>query len=49
MNTDSTYYGGTGIGNMGEVDAEEVAWHDQPYSARVTLPPLAVIWLTPAR
>ena len=48
MNTDSTYYGGTGIGNMGEVEAEDVSWHDQPYSARVTLPPLAVIWLTPA-
>jgi 1,4-alpha-glucan branching enzyme len=48
MNTDSTYYGGTGIGNMGEVEAEERAWQDQPYSAVVTLPPLAVLWLCPA-
>jgi 1,4-alpha-glucan branching enzyme len=35
------------VGNLGGVEAEEVAWHDQPYSAEVTLPPLAVVWLVP--
>jgi 1,4-alpha-glucan branching enzyme len=49
VNTDSVYYGGSGIGNMGEVAAEERPWHDQPYSAEVTLPPLGVLWLAPAR
>ena len=48
LNTDSTYYGGTGVGNLGEVKAEERGWHDQPFSAEVTLPPLAAVWLRPA-
>jgi 1,4-alpha-glucan branching enzyme len=45
LNTDSTYYGGSGVGNLGAVDAEETGWHGQPYSAEVTLPPLGVVWL----
>jgi 1,4-alpha-glucan branching enzyme len=30
---------------MGAVTAEESAWHGQPASAVVTLPPLATLWL----
>jgi 1,4-alpha-glucan branching enzyme len=48
LNTDSAYYGGTGVGNLGKVIAEETTWHDQPFSAVLTLPPLAVVWLQPA-
>ena len=48
LNTDSTYYAGAGIGNMGAVTAEERGWHDQPYSALLTLPPLSVLWLRPS-
>ena len=29
------------------VDAEELAWHGQQWSAELTLPPLGVIWLVP--
>ena len=47
LNTDSTYYGGSDVGNLGGVQAEEYPWHDQPYSAEVTLPPLGVLWLVP--
>jgi 1,4-alpha-glucan branching enzyme len=47
LNTDSTYYGGSDVGNLGGVVAEERGWHDQPYSADVTLPPLGVVWLVP--
>jgi 1,4-alpha-glucan branching enzyme len=47
LNTDSTYYGGTGVGNLGGVVAEKRPWHDQPYSALLTLPPLSVLWLRP--
>jgi 1,4-alpha-glucan branching enzyme len=47
LNTDSTYYGGSDVGNLGGVEAEEHGWHDQPYSAEVTLPPLGVVWLVP--
>ena len=32
----------------GRGDAEETPWHDQPFSAVLTLPPLAVVWLQPA-
>jgi 1,4-alpha-glucan branching enzyme len=48
LNTDSTHYGGSNVGNLGAITAEEKPWHDQPYSAEVTLPPLGVIWLVPA-
>ena len=47
LNTNSSYYGGSGLGNMGVVTAEAHGWHDQPFSAEVTLPPLSVIWLRP--
>jgi 1,4-alpha-glucan branching enzyme len=47
LNTDSEFYGGTGVGNQGVVTSEEQPWHDQPFSAAVTLPPLGVVWLTP--
>jgi 1,4-alpha-glucan branching enzyme len=48
LNTDSTHYGGSGVGNLGAVVADDQGWHDQPYSATVTLPPLGVVWLRPA-
>jgi 1,4-alpha-glucan branching enzyme len=47
LNTDSAYYGGSGVGNMGAVECEPVPWHDQPFSAELTLPPLAAVWLVP--
>ncbi len=47
LNTDSAYYGGSGVGNLGGVDAEATPWHDQPYSALLTLPPLGTVWLVP--
>ncbi len=47
LNTDSTYYGGSGVGNLGGVVAEATPWHDQPFSALLTLPPLAAVWLVP--
>ena len=47
LNTDATEYGGSGIGNLGRVIADETPWHDQPFSGEVTLPPLGVVWLVP--
>jgi 1,4-alpha-glucan branching enzyme len=47
VNTDADVYGGSGVGNFGGVDAEDVPWHGQPHSAEVTLPPLGVVWLVP--
>ena len=47
INTDSTFYGGSDKGNLGGVQPEPIPWHGQPFSAEVTLPPLAAIWLVP--
>jgi 1,4-alpha-glucan branching enzyme len=47
INTDSTFYGGSDIGNLGGVAPEPIPWHNQPVSAEVTLPPLAALWLVP--
>ncbi len=48
LNTDAREWGGSGLGNMGEVWAHDVGWHGQGYSAEMVLPPLAVLWLVPA-
>jgi len=48
LNTDAESYGGSGVGNLGSVVAEEVPWHGQPYSALLTLPPLGAVWFQPA-
>jgi len=45
VNTDADVYGGSGIGNMGTVKAEEDPWHGLDYSALVTIPPLGALWL----
>jgi 1,4-alpha-glucan branching enzyme len=48
LNTDAFEWGGSGVGNRGAVDTQEVAWHGHPWSALLTLPPLGVLWLNPA-
>jgi 1,4-alpha-glucan branching enzyme len=49
LNTDATDYGGSGLGNLGAVEAEPVPWHGRPCSLNLTLPPLAVVVLKPVR
>ncbi|MBJ7600348.1 MAG: 1,4-alpha-glucan branching enzyme [Candidatus Nephthysia bennettiae] len=46
LNSDSEVYGGSGWGNQGGAEAEEVPWHGRPYSVKVTLPPLGAVFLT---
>jgi 1,4-alpha-glucan branching enzyme len=46
LNTDAGVYGGSGVGNLGGVEAVPKPWHGRPASATLTLPPLGVIWLT---
>ncbi|MDT7728289.1 MAG: 1,4-alpha-glucan branching enzyme [Actinomycetota bacterium] len=48
VNTDAEVYGGSGIGNLGEVVAEPKPWHGRPASAVLQLPPAGVLWLAPA-
>jgi 1,4-alpha-glucan branching enzyme len=45
LNTDAEAYAGSGVGNMGGVEAVPESWHGQPASAVVTLPPLGTLWL----
>jgi len=45
LNSDATEYGGSGMGNFGEVRAEPIPAHGRPYSLNLTLPPLAVLFL----
>ena len=47
MNTDAEIYGGSGMGNLGGVEAETVASHGRAFSARFTIPPLATLYFTP--
>ena len=47
LNTDSRYYGGSDVGNLGGIEPEPIPWHNQSVSALVTLPPLAAVWLVP--
>ena len=47
LNTDGGDYGGSGVGNMGQVHTEGQHWDGQPASALLTLPPLSVVWFTP--
>jgi 1,4-alpha-glucan branching enzyme len=47
LNTDAVEYGGSGVGNLGTVHAEEVPWHGRPASVRLRVPPLGAVWLVP--
>ena len=47
MNTDSSYYGGSDVGLGGGCAADDIAWHGQPYSLALRLPPLAALILRP--
>ena len=49
LNADAVLYGGSGLGNYGSVNAEEIAAHGRPYSLNLTLPPLSVIFFTAER
>jgi 1,4-alpha-glucan branching enzyme len=49
LNSDGLDYGGSGKGNLGRVQAEAVPSHGRPFSLKMTLPPLAVVFLAPER
>ncbi|RAK42660.1 1,4-alpha-glucan branching enzyme [Actinoplanes lutulentus] len=45
INTDAEIYGGSGVGNLGEVHAENIPWHGFDASAALRVPPLGALWL----
>jgi 1,4-alpha-glucan branching enzyme len=44
LNSDAAEYGGSGLGNLGGVQAEEIESHGRAHSITLTLPPLAVLY-----
>jgi 1,4-alpha-glucan branching enzyme len=46
LNSDAKDYGGSGMGNMGEVEAAPVPCHGRRFSLPLTLPPLSTVFLT---
>jgi len=44
LNGDSPDYGGSGLGNLGGLQAEPVPSHGRPHSLSLTLPPLAALF-----
>ena len=47
LNTDAEYYDGTGLGNLGVVEAEPVPFHLRHYSIEITVPPLCGLVFKP--
>ena len=45
LNSDAKEYGGSGMGNLGGVHAEEKPTHGRPFSLSLTLPPLGALFL----
>jgi 1,4-alpha-glucan branching enzyme len=45
LNTDAGDYGGSGMGNLGEVEAHQAGSHGRPFSINLTVPPLAAVFL----
>ena len=45
LNTDADVYGGSGVGNMGAVEATAAPWNGLPASAELRVPPLGALWL----
>ena len=47
LNSDSDYYAGSNLGNAGLIRSDAIPWMGMPYSAEITLPPLAGVILVP--
>ncbi|WP_433617205.1 1,4-alpha-glucan branching protein GlgB [Dactylosporangium sp. CA-139114] len=45
LNTDADVYGGSGVGNMGSVEATGQPANGFPASAEIRIPPLGALWL----
>jgi len=44
LNSDALEFGGSGEGNTGKLEAEDVPWHRQPYSLEITVPALSAVY-----
>ena len=49
FNSDAEIYGGSGMGNMGGVEAEDNECNGRPYALSITVPPLSTVVFVPQR
>ncbi|MEE9527583.1 MAG: 1,4-alpha-glucan branching protein GlgB [Syntrophobacteria bacterium] len=47
VNSDSEMYWGSNKGNYGGLWSDEIAWHNQPYSLKLKIPPLSTMIFKP--
>jgi 1,4-alpha-glucan branching enzyme len=47
LNSDAGFFGGSGVGNLGAVEAQPSASHGRLFSVSLTLPPLGALFLKP--
>ncbi len=45
LNSDAREYGGSGLGNLGGTQAQDVPAHGRPYALQLCLPPFGVVFL----
>ena len=45
FNSDAEEYGGSGVKNIGGLQAQKIPWHNNSQSIEVTIPPLSTIYL----
>ncbi|CAL8980253.1 1,4-alpha-glucan branching enzyme GlgB [Cellulomonas sp. T2.31MG-18] len=43
LNTDAAIYGGSGVGNLGQITADPVPHYGRPFSASIRIPPLGAV------
>jgi 1,4-alpha-glucan branching enzyme len=48
LNTDSHLYGGSNVGSLGTVHADDAPWQGQHWSLQITVPPLGAVYLARA-
>jgi len=49
LNSDAHEYGGSGVGNLGQVTAQESPHHGRPASVTLRVPALGAVWLSQRR
>ena len=47
LNSDAAEYGGSGVGNLGGKETEEIPCHGRPWSLDLNLPPLGAVFFKP--
>ena len=44
FNSDAALFGGSNLGNLGQVSTQDIHWQNKPWSIEIQLPPLAAVY-----